>query len=174
MGLSTILFPSLSALQQREGQVRTLLKMQLEGRLGGCINNPFPRLGTDANVKSPEFLKPCPLIIPQYRWEMDKSSPPSSQPTQSLWQARQGQHDFETRLWCHSSWGQDKIFFTSFPTQLSFNTFSSHCMWIHCDFLGHLRALGVLKALLAPPLPLELQENVLLLHHAQEGSRYQH
>lgn len=98
MGSFTILFPSLSALQQREGQVRTPLKMQLEGRLGGCINNPLPRLGTDANVKSPELLKPCRLVIPQYR-----SSPPSSQPTQSLWQARQGQQDLETRLWCHSS-----------------------------------------------------------------------
>lgn len=59
-------------------------------------------------------------------------------------------------------------FITSFSTQLSFNTFSSHCMWICCDFLNHLRAL------FPPPLTLALQENALLLNCTPEASRYHH
>lgn len=62
-------------------------------------------------------------------------------------------------------------FVPPFFTQFSFNTFSSHCMWICCDFLDHL---GVLKALFPSPLPLELWENALLLNHTPEATKDLH
>ena len=145
----------------------------IDGDSKNCINNPFPRLGIDANIKSPELFKPHSLVIPQDSWEMDKGSPFSSQPTKAC--IRQGRDSMIYRSCCSITLPKARTrVFASSPTPLSFNTLSSHCMWIHCDFLGHLSALGVLKAMLPPPLPLELQENALLLNHTHEASRYHH
>lgn len=142
--------------------------------IDGDSKNSLPTMRTWcwlSNTKPPELFKPHPLAVPHYRGEMGKrllpppsGSEPMSGEAQTVWHLDQA----VLLLFLRTGHG---VFLPSSPNEGSTPAFHTACTFA-VIFLDHLSALGVLKALSPPPLPMGLWENALLLNYTYEASRY--